>query len=450
MKVDIETIDSCNRKLKLEIPLQNYKNALKIYYKKLGNEVNVPGFRKGKVPQSMLEKRFGPEVKKEVLTQLVSDSIAEAIEEKGLKTIGEPRTLNIEAEEGTDITVTADLEVVPEFELQDFSKIDITLKVAKVTEEDIDKVIEVYRERSAKSVPIMDRGVESGDLVKIDFEGSRDGKPVPGSAAEDYVIQIGSKNLIEGFDEELMGAQVGEVLEFSLKLPDEHPNTMLAGTNMDFRVTLKGIQIKEPPEIDDEFAKNSDPAKNYQNVAEMRAGIREGLEEFEKKQAQKNSRIELAAQLGALHPIDIPERLVTEQIGFMVKREREKEAPAEAGGAGQEVDNDEVPITPQDEKKYREDAIKLLQQELVIGKLAENWNLDVTNRELEQEIQGFLNLMGGGDLEKTKQEWAQSGALLRLHTRLRREKSLDALFEKVTVKEEMVDRDTLKVDNENV
>ncbi len=450
MKIDIETIDSCNRKLKLEIPLQNYKDALKIYYKKLGNEVNVPGFRKGKVPQAMLEKRFGPEVKKEVLTQLVSDSIAEAIEEKGLKAIGEPRSLNIEAEEGTDISVTADLEIVPEFEIQDFSKIDITLKVAKVTDEDIDKVIEVYRERNAKSIPIVDRGVETGDLVKIDFEGSRDGKPIPGSAAQDYVIQIGSKNLIEGFDEKLMGAQVGEVLEFSLKLPDEHPNTMLAGTDMDFRVNLKGIQIKEPPEIDDEFAKKSDPSKNYQNVAEMREGIQKGLEEFEKKQAQKNSRVDLAAQLGALHPIDIPERLVNEQIGFMVKREREKEAPQGGAEAGQDIDNDEVPITPQDEKKHREDAVKLLQQELVIGKLAENWNLDVTNRELEQEIQGFLNLMGGGDLQKTKQEWAQSGALLRLHTRLRREKTLDALFEKITVKEEMVDRETVKADNENV
>ncbi len=450
MKVDIETIDSCNRKLKLEIPLQNYQKALKTYYKKLGNEVNIPGFRKGKVPQAMLEKRFGPEVKKEVLTQLVSDSIAEAIEEKGLKTIGEPRTLNIEAEEGTDITVTADLEVVPEFEIQDFSKIDLTLKVTKVTDEDIDKVVEVYRERSAKSVPITDRGVETGDLVKIDFEGSQEGKPVPGSAAEDYVIQIGSKNLIEGFDEEMMGAQLGEIREFNLKLPDEHPNKMLAGTNMDFRVTLKGIQIKQPPEIDDEFAKNSDPSKNYQNVAEMRAGIREGLQEFEKKQAQKNSRVDLAAQLGALHPIDIPERLVSEQIGFMVKREREKESPEGSAEASQDVDNDEVPITPQDEKKHREDAIKLLQQELVIGKLAENWNLDVTNRELDQEIQGFLSLMGGGDLEKTKRDWAQSGALLRLHTRLRREKTLDALFEKISVKEEMVDREPAKVDNDNV
>ncbi len=443
MKIDIETIDSCNRKLKLEIPLQSYKSALKVYYKKLSNEVNVPGFRKGKVPQAMLEKKFGPEVKKEVLTQLVSDSITEAIQEKGLRTIGDPRTLNIEAEEGTDISVTADIEVVPEFEIQDFSKIDLTLKIAKVTDEDIDKVIEVYRERNAKSVPIEDRGVETGDLVKIDFEGSQDGKPVPGSAAQDYVIQIGSTNLIEGFDEQLMGAQVGEVREFNLKLPDEHPNSMLAGANMDFRVTLKGIQIKEIPEVDDELAKKADPAKNYQNVAEMRAGIKEGLEDFEKKQARKNSRVELAAQLGALHPIDIPERLVTEQIGFMVQREREKEAPE-----GQKVEADEVPVTPQDEKKHREDAIKLLQQELVIGKLAEEWNVDVSSRELEQEIQGFLNLMGGGDLEKTKKDWAQSGALMRLHTRLRREKTLDALFEKITVKEEMVDREALKEDNE--
>ena len=444
MKIDIETIDSCNRKLKLEIPLATYQQKLKAYYKKLSHEVSVPGFRKGKVPQAMLEKRFGPEVKKEVLTQLVSDSLAEAIEEKNLKAIGEPRQLNIEAEEGTDITVTADLEVVPEFEIADFSKIDLTLKVARVTDEDIDKVVEVYRERNAKSVPIMDRGVETGDLVKIDFEGSQNGKPVAGTSAQDYVIQVGSKNLIEGFDENLMGMNVGEVREFNLKLSDQHPNTALASQAIDFKVTLKGIQIKEIPESDDELAKKADPEKNYQTVAEMREGLRKGLEEYEKVQARKNARVELAAQLGALNPIDIPERLVQEQIGFMVKREQQKEAGE--GGAVPHEDG-EVPVTPADEKKHREDAVKLLQQELVIGKLAENLEVEVTNREIDQEIAQFMNLMGGGDLQKVKQEWAQSGALLRLHTRLRREKTLDALFEKIDLKEEMVDREALKSDN---
>ncbi len=445
MKVDIETIDSCNRKLKLEIPLDTYQQRLKAYYKKLSHQVSVPGFRKGKVPQAMLEKRFGPEVKQEVLTQLVSDSIAEAIEDNNIKAIGEPRQLNIEAEEGTDITVTADLEVVPDFEIGDFSKIDLTLKVAKVTDEDIDKVIEVYRERNAKSIPVTDRGIEQGDVVKIDFEGSQDGKPVAGSAAQDYVIQIGSKNLIEGFDEELLGMNVGEVREFRLKLPDNHPNPALAGIEMDFKVTLKGIQIKEIPEINDELAQKADPEKNYQTVAEMREGLRKGLEEYEKSQAKKNVRVELAAQLGAQNPIDIPERLVQEQIGFMVKRE--KQQASQEAGTDVAAEDDEVPVTPQDEKKHRADAVKLLQQELVIGKLAENWEVEVTSKEIDQEILGYMNLMGGGDLQKTKKEWADSGALLRLHTRLRREKTLDILFEKVNLKEEMVDREALKTDN---
>ena len=451
MKVEIEEIDPCNRQLKIEIPFQTYQDEVQAYYRKLGRQVSLPGFRKGKVPVAMLEKKFGPEVKREVLTQLVSDSITQAIQEHNLKALGEPRTLNIEAEEGTDITVTANVEVVPEFEIQDPAEIELTLKIPRVTDKEIDQVIEVYRERNAESRPVTDRGVQTGDLITIDFEGLLEGQPFEGGQARDYKVQMGSKSLIDGFDEQLMGMRVGEVRDFRLKLPEVHPNRKLAGKEVDFRVTLKGIEEKILPEVNDEFARKADPEKNYQTVAELRDGIRKGLEDFERAQAKKEARQELAAQLGARHPITVPERLVREQIEFMVKKERRKAA----GEAGEEEsppapEEEPVPITPADEKKFRETAVKLLQQELVIGKLAEEWGIEVTEEDLNKEIQTFLSLTGGGDREALKKQWAQSGALLRLHTRLRREKTLDALMEKVRIREEMVDRPAPKADNEKL
>ncbi|MFQ5482474.1 MAG: trigger factor [Nitrospinaceae bacterium] len=450
MKSHVEEIDSCNKKLNIEIPLKTYNERIKAYYQKLGREVSLPGFRKGKVPVSMLEKRFGPDVKKEVLTQLVSDSITQAVQDNKLKTVGEPQKLQIEAEEGTDISVTADVEVVPEFELKDFSGIELTLKVPQVTEEEIDQVIEVYRQRQAVTTPITDRGVQKDDLVKIDFESSVDGQTFEGSQAKDYVIQVGPKTLVEGFDENLIGLMPGETREFKLKLPEAHPTPAIAGREVDFQVTLKGIQIKELPVVDDAFAQAADPQKNYQTVEEMRQGLRQGLEEYERKQARKKCRTELAAELGALHPVDIPERLVRDQIGFMLEKERQQAAKEQGQPPPPDRDKDEpMEFSLKDEQKYRGTAVKLLQQELVLGKLSDEWDIKVSDKEIDKEIKEILSVVGGGDLSKVKKDWAQSGTLFRLHARMRREKTLDALFEKVQVNEEIVDRETLKPDNEN-
>ena len=157
MKCEVEEIDACNRKLTIEIPLGDYKSQLNAYYQKLGREVKVPGFRPGKVPTSMLEKRFGPEVKQEVLTQMVSDSIAQGIQDNKLRAMGDPSVVEINAEEGTDITVTANVEVLPPIEINDYKDLEVSLKIPKITDEDVDKMVEAYRQQKAKSVQVTGR-----------------------------------------------------------------------------------------------------------------------------------------------------------------------------------------------------------------------------------------------------------------------------------------------------
>lgn len=442
MKCDVEEVDKCNRKLKIEIPLSDYDARLKSYYQRLSHEVKVPGFRPGKVPQAMMEKKFGPEVKREVLTQLVSDSIQLGIQQNQLKTVGEPSIVEIQAEEGTDITVTASIEILPEITVQDVSGIEVPLKVAKVTDEDIDKLIETYREQRAVNRQITDRGVEKDDLVKLDFESTLDGKPYDNNSATDYIVQVGASHLVAGFDEQMLGMQIGEERTFKLALPETHPNAEVAGKEVDFDVILKGIQVKELPEVDDSFAQTADPNSNYQNVDDMKAGLRKGLEEYERKQARKNALDTLAGKIAEANPVDIPEKLVQEQIKFMVAKGKEQD------GAGHTHEGDEeTSVSPEDEKKFRAPAVKMLQQELVINQFTENLNLEVTDQELDKEMQGFMSLLGIQDLKKMKKEWTKSGALLRLHNRMRREKTLESLMEQVQTTEEMVDRDQLQSDN---
>jgi trigger factor len=445
MKCEVEEIDACNRKLKIEIPLGDYQSKLKAYYQKLGREVKVPGFRPGKVPTSMLEKRFGPEVKQEVLTQMVSDSISQGIQDNKLRAMGDPSVVEINAEEGTDISVTANVEVLPAIEINDYKGLEVSLKIPKITDEDVDKMIEAYRQQKAKSVQITDRASQKDDLISIDFDCSVDGQPIEEGSAKDYVIQIGAKNLVEGFDEQVTGMQLEEERTFQLPMPKDHPNAAIAGKEVEFKVLLKGIQIKELPEVNDEFAQTADPKKVYNNVEEMRQGIRDDLLAYERTQAKKSARKELEEKLGEANPINIPEKLVKEQIAFMVNKERQAATgnPVDTSAEGAQTADT---ITPEDEKKHREGAIKILQQELVIGQLSDDFNIEVSEQDLNREMTSFAQIMGS-DLKKLKKEWAESGALLRLHSRMRREKTLDQLIDQVKVTEEMVDRSELEVNN---
>ena len=445
MKCEIEEIDACNRKLKIEIPLGDYQSKVKAYYQKLGREVKVPGFRPGKVPTAMLEKRFGPEVKQEVLTQLVSDSISQGIQDNKLRAMGDPSIVEINAEEGTDISITANVEVLPPIEVKDYTKLEVDLKIPKITDEDVDKMIDVYRQQKATSVQVTDRTSQKDDLIKIDFDCSIGGEPIPEGSAKDYIIQIGAKNLVEGFDEQVTGMNLDDERTFQLSMPKDHPNTAIGGKDVEFKVVLKGIQVKELPEVNDEFAQTADPKKVYNNVAEMRQGIHDDLLAYERTQAKKASRKQVEEKLGEANPINIPEKLVKEQIAFMVNKEKQAPTgkPVDTSAEGAETAET---ITAEDEKKHRKEAIKVLQQELVIGQLSDDFNIEVSEQDLNREMTSFAQMMGS-DVKKLKKDWAASGALLRLHSRMRREKTLDQLIDQVKVTEEMVDRSALEVNN---
>lgn len=445
MKCEVEEIDACNRKLTIEIPLGDYQSKIKAYYQKLGREVKVPGFRPGKVPVSIMEKRFGPEVKQEVLTQMVSDSITQGIQDNKLRALGDPSIVEINAEEGTDISVIANVEVLPPITVADYKDLEITLKIPKTTDADVDKMIDAYRQQKAKFVQVTDRVSQQDDLIKIDFDCSVDGKPIESGSAKDYVIQIGAKNLVEGFDEQVTGMALEEERTFKLSMPADHPTPAIAGQEVEFQVLLKGIQIKELPEVNDEFAQTADSKNVYNNVEEMRQGILNDMKAFDRSQAKKAARKDLEEKLGEANPIDVPEKLVTEQVAFMVNKEKQ-------AGTGKPVDTSAEgaqtgeTVTPEDEKKHREGALKILQQELVIGQLSDDLDIEVSEADLNREMAGIAQILGH-DLKKIKKEWAQSGALLRLHSRMRREKTLDQLIEQIKVTEEMVDRSQLEVNN---
>ena len=449
MDIEIEEVDSCNKKIKFVIPYNNYKKEVDKYYQKLGREVKVPGFRKGKVPASLLEKQFGPDVKKEVLSNLISNELNKAIAEKDLRAIGQPHLLEVNAEEGTDISVSASVEVLPSIDIKDYSSIEMEMKIPRITDGEVDQTIEAFRQRKAKTVEIIDRSVQEKDLIKIDFTSMLGDKPFEGGAVQDQIIQVGGGQLIEGLDKGMIGMEIGDNRDIKVQVPEDYHNKEIAGKEVDFNIILKGIQVQELPKLNDEFARELDNEKKYENLEDMKAKIRIELEDYERKEALKATKKKFAERLTEQNPVDLPEGLIKEQVKFMsdqANKKQEKEAKHDHGHAHDHHHDEEV--TPELISKYKEPAVKALQEELILDQLSRNLELEVTPEELEQELQNMAQLLGaGGNLQQMKKEWEKNGVLARLHSRMKRDKTLNSALEKVKLKEVMVDRKDLIADN---
>ena len=447
MKIEIEDVDSCNKKIKFVVPHQDYKKEVDKYYQKLGRQVKVPGFRKGKVPASLLEKQFGPDVKKEVLSNLISDRLNQAIAEKELRAIGQPHLLEVNAEEGTDISVSASLEVLPTVDIQDYSGMEMEMKVPRITDEEVDQTIETFRQRKAKTIEITDRPVEENDLIKVDFTSKMGDQPFEGGTAQDQAIRVGSGQLIEGLDKGMVGMTIGETREIQVKVPEDYQGKEIAGKDVDFNVTLKGIQVQELPELNDDFARKLDTEKKYESLEDMKAKVRVELESYERDEAKKSAKKILADKLAEQNPVELPEGLIKEQVKFMSEQANKKQGKEAAHDHGHDHNHEEE-VSPELIEKYKEPAVKALREELILDQLSRDLELEVTPEELDQELQNMAQLLGGGgNLQQMKKEWEKNGVLARLHSRMKRDKTLNSALEKVTLKEVMVDRKDLITDN---
>ncbi len=453
MKIEIEDVDSCNKKIKFEIPHQEYDKKLKQYYQKLGREVKVPGFRKGKVPIALLEKQFGPAVKKEVLSNLISDELNNTIVEKDLRAVGQPHLLEVNAEEGTDISVSASIEVLPTVELKGYSSIELNMKTPRITDDDVNQTIEVMRQRKTKNVDVTDRTARDKDLLKIDFTSKLGDEPFEGGSATNQIIQAGGGQLIEGLDKGLIGMEIGETRDITVPIPEDYHNKEIAGKDVDFQIVLKSIQEQQLPGLDDAFAKSVED-KNFASLDDMKQKVRSELEDFERKEVRKSVKKKLTEKITEQNQFDVPEGLLKEQVKFMVEQARKKQGRESQHDHSHDHDHGHdhdhehgVEVTPELLDQYREPAMKALQEELILDQLSRDLDAQVSEEELEQEVKNMSQLLGGGNLQQIKREWEKNGVLARLHSRMKRDKTLDAALEKITITEEIVDRKDLIADN---
>lgn len=317
MSLQVEKLEKNMAKLTVEVPAEQFDEALKTSYNKNKSKFNIPGFRKGKAPQAMIEKMYGVGVLYEdAAGEIIDTTYAGAMDESGLDIVSRPE-INVEQiEKGKPFIYTAMVAVKPEVTLGEYKGIEVEKARPEVTDADIDAELAKVQEQNSRLLSVEDRAVADGDQTVVDFEGFVDGVPFEGGKAESYPLTIGSHSFIDTFEEQLIGKNIGEEVEVNVTFPAEYHAEELAGKPALFKVTVKEIKVKELPELNDEFAGE---VSEFETLDEYKADIKAKLSETKQKQATTENENNVVQKVVENASMDIPEPMIDQQVRNMLE-----------------------------------------------------------------------------------------------------------------------------------
>jgi len=316
MSVQVENLEKNTAKLTIEVPAEKFEEAVQHSYNKNKGKFNIPGFRKGKAPFNMIKKMYGVGVfYEDAVDEVIDASYPDAAKESGLEIVSRPAVSIEQIEEGKSFIYTAKVAVKPEVTLGQYKGVEVQKTKSDVTEEDIETEIKRAREKNSRLITVEDRGVEDGDQVTIDFDGSVDGKRFEGGKAEDYPLTIGSHTFIDNFEEQLIGKKTGEECEVNVTFPAEYHVEELKNKPSVFKVKVKEIQRKELPEANDEFASE---VSDFDTMEEYKKDLTEKLQAEKIEAAKTADEDKVVAKVIENATMEIPDQMVEEQVNGMV------------------------------------------------------------------------------------------------------------------------------------
>lgn len=317
MSVKMEKKEKNTIQLEIEVDAAKFEEGLQKSYLKNVKRFNVPGFRKGKAPRSIVERHYGEEVLYEDAINIVcSEAYDKAVEENDIHPVDRPDIDIKQIGKGQNLIFVADVTVRPEVTLGQYKGVEVEKVKAMVTEDDVDKEIEKIAEKSARLITVEDRGIEKGDIADLDFEGFIDGVPFEGGKASGYRLEIGSGNFIEGFEEQLMGAKPGDDVEVNVTFPEDYSSEELAGKAALFQVIINDVKIKELPVLDDEFAKD---VSEFDTFEEYKSDIRKKLTEAAEHKAKHETEDRIINKVNENSTVDIPDVMIQKHIDNLIK-----------------------------------------------------------------------------------------------------------------------------------
>ena len=317
MKVTVEKKEHNITELVIELPVEEVNKAFDRAYQKLAQQVNIPGFRKGKAPRKMIENRIGIDgMRAEAFDFIIPDAYRRAVKEQDVQPVGRPEVTDVTLNAGEPCVFTVSVVTRPEVTLGAYKELSVEAPVTEVTAEEVDKQIDALRERHAKMVVAEDAVLANGDFAMIDFDGTVDGKPFSGGQSKGYPLEVGSGSFIPGFEDQLLGAKAGEEREVKVTFPEEYFVPELAGKAAVFMTKINDIKRKELPELNDDFAKEAGDADTLE---EMKAKLLEKMTEAAKKKDEAAFREAAVAKAVANASIEVPEIMVEDQVEQMIQ-----------------------------------------------------------------------------------------------------------------------------------
>ena len=425
MQVTELSSEGLKRQFKIVVPAGELSTKVDERLKELAQTASMPGFRPGKVPVGLLKKQYGQALYGEALEAAVNQSTAKAIEDRGLKPAMQPKVDLKTLEEGKDVEFEVAIEVLPEIGKLDFSGIELERLKADVPEKDVDDALDRIAKANREQKPVdPPRPAQKGDAIKLDFVGSVDGAEFPGGKAEDYVLDLGSGSFSPGFEDQLLGAEVGKEIDVKVKFPEEYGAKELAGKDAVFKCTIKEVREYVDKPADDELAKKN----NFENLDAMRKAISERIGQDYAQVSRSMVKRQLLDKLADAHKFEVPEGLVENEFNGIWQRIEE------AKKNGEKLEDDEEKM----KKDYREIAERRIRLGLLLADVGRSNSIDVTPEELNQAV--MREAMRYPGQERQVLEFYGKNAELKeqLRAPIFEEKTVDFILELAKVAEKSV------------
>lgn len=377
--------------LTVTVSAEEVNTGLDKAFKKVVKQVNVPGFRKGKMPRPMFEQRFGVEaLYQDALDFILPDAYAAAVEEAGINPVDRPEIDIEQMEKGKELIFTAKVTVEPEVELGDYKGLEVEKEDTEVTEEDLNKAIEADLARKAELVVKEEGEVAEGDVVNLDFDGYVNEEAFEGGKAEGYDLEIGSGQFIPGFEEQLVGTKVGDEKDVTVTFPEEYHAEELAGKEAVFKVKINEVKSKEVPELDDEMAKELD--ESVDSVDAYKEKYKKDLQEQKTLQAENNMKESLIAQAVENAKVDIPEAMINTELDRMMQEFEQRIAQQ---GLNLEL---YYQFSGQTEEQLKEsmkaDAEARVKTNLTLAAIAKAENIEISDTDVDAELSKMSEQFG--------------------------------------------------------
>ncbi|HUH64370.1 MAG TPA: trigger factor [Terracidiphilus sp.] len=411
----------CTREIEIDVPAEDVSKAFRASTRNYQRLARIPGFRPGKVPETVIRRRFADEIRKEVIDQLLPDRFNQAVRDLGVTPVGQPHVSELSVEDGAPIHVKAAFEFIPDFSIDDYQNVTVPKPPVEVTDEELAHELEQLRQSRATIEPVEeDRALVDGDWAQISYNGRLEGDPdAPPVTGEDVLVEVGGGDTLPAFTEALRGSRPGQELKAEVLYPADYSDPKLAGKTGSFDIDVKAIKKRTVPDLDDDFARE---LGEYANLAELETRVREHMTGRKRRSVENETKDRLFAALIDRYPFAVPESLVQDRIdGRLDRGLRALAAQGMSTANMRKLDFGRLRTA------QRDGAIAEVKTSILLDRIAGAEGVTISDEEMDHELQ-MLAYQTRESVEALRSRLTADGGMARIREQLKREKTANLLY----------------------